>query len=98
MTYIPNIIAERNSIAGHRFPIGTKYLIHRGKREDICTVVDQWTLKCKRCGEVKDLYNVPLLNLEKIKVGPGRPYKLFTCNTCGKVMGSAEVRKHKCQK
>ena len=54
--------------------------------------------KCKRCGEVKDLYNVPLLNLEKIKVGPGRPYKLFTCNTCGKVMGSAEVRKHKCQK
>ena len=61
MTYIPNIIAERNSIAGHRFPIGTKYLIHRGKREDICTVVDQWTLTNSK-GEVVRRSYVPLIS------------------------------------
>lgn len=26
----------------------------------------------------------------------GRPPKLFTCNTCGRVLGSAAVRAHKC--
>jgi hypothetical protein len=28
----------------------------------------------------------------------GRPLRLFTCNSCGKVLGSAAVRSHKCPK
>lgn len=27
----------------HRFPIGTQYLSRRGKRQDLCTVVEQLT-------------------------------------------------------
>jgi len=34
--------------------------------------------------------------MTQTKHAGGRPAKLYTCNTCGAIMGAAEVRRHKC--
>jgi len=43
---------------------------------------------------VIDLSQIPEAVIRPV----GRPPKLFTCNKCGAVIGSAAVRSHKCGK